>query len=116
MAQLRSLPADISVFAGRFGAFPAAQPEAFAYLWKAAPELDLDHVEIIPLTGGEARLARHFEAATVTALTRAAAAMEADTLLLLLPAAHDALEPPALPDLSAIGTFRGQVHRMDAAP
>jgi hypothetical protein len=111
MATLRRLPVDIAVYAGLFGAFPAAQPLVFAHLGDVAPDLDLDHVEVVPAAGGDARLAAHFDAATVTRIR--AAACDADTLVLLLPNAFDGPEPAqiASPRLRSLGSRRGQVRR-----
>lgn len=113
MALLRDLPAEITVFRGAFGAFPSAQPRVFALLWQIAPSLDLDHVEIVPARGAEPRLARYFDTATRDTLE--AATGPEDALILVLPAAHDGLDPPPLGDarLHRVGTFRGRVPRLD---
>jgi hypothetical protein len=112
MAELRSLPADITVFAGRFGAFPAAQPLVFAHLWDIAPDLDLDHVEVVPAKRAEPRLAAHLDEATINQLHDAAG--DADTLVLLLPDAYAGLRPPDLASehLRPLGSHRGQVRRL----
>jgi hypothetical protein len=105
----RDLPADIAVFAGDF----ASQPLAFAHLLDAAPDLDLTHVEVIRETP-ETRLGPYFEPATVIGIRTAAGPR--DTLILILPAAHDGPCCPvaATGRLSALGTFRGTVPRMVA--
>lgn len=106
----RALPAEITVLAGRFGAFPAAQPLVFAHLGDVAPALDLDHVEVVPVDGA-VRLAAYFEEGTRAALHRAAGG--ADTLVLVLPEAFEGLDPPPLtsPKLRDLGAFRGLVRR-----
>lgn len=108
---LRVLPAEITVLAGRFGAHPAAQPLVFAHLWDIAPDLDLGHVEVVPVDGGATRLAGYFDAATAAALIGSAA--RADTLVLVLPEAYAGLEPPALSSdrLEHLGVWRGRLRR-----
>ncbi len=112
---LRTLPADIAVLAGRFGAYPGAQPLVFAHLWDVAPDLDLGHVEVVPVAGGDARLAAYFDEGRRVALGQAADG--ADTLVLVLPEAWDGLEPPALGStrLRNLGTWRGQLQRQVGA-
>lgn len=111
MAAPRILPAEITVLAGRFGPFPTAQPLVFAHLWDIAPELDLGHVEVMPVEGGARRLAGYFEDALVAHLHGAADG--ADTLVLILPEAYAGLHPPPLASdrLTMLGAFRGQVRR-----
>jgi hypothetical protein len=110
MGAVRVLPAEITVLAGRFGPFPAAQPLVFAHLGDVAPGLDLDHVEVVPVDGG-ARLAAFFEEGTLSGLRQAAE--EADTLVLILPGAFEGLDPPPIAStmLRDLGTFRGLVRR-----
>lgn len=112
MAELRSLPADIAVFGGCFGAFPAAQPLVFAHLWDFAPDLDLDHVEVIPAEGAETRLAAYFDSAACARLRENAGS--ADTLVLVLPNAYEGMEPPDLTSerLTPLGSHRGHVRRL----
>jgi hypothetical protein len=111
MAGAHVLPADITVLAGRFGPFPSAQPLVFAHLAEIAPDLDLGHVEVIPVEGGARRLGGYFEDALVAHLHGAAG--EADTLVLILPGAYPGLYPPPLASdrLAVLGDFRGQVTR-----
>jgi hypothetical protein len=106
----RDLPADIAVFAGDF----ASQPLAFAHLLDAAPDLDLTHVEVIR-DPPETRLAAYFEPATVAAIRTAAGPR--DTIILILPAAHDSADCPLGPPahLTALGTYRGTVPHMVAS-
>ncbi|GAA5073163.1 hypothetical protein N0B44_15240 [Roseibacterium beibuensis] len=103
MARLARLPAEITVFAGDF----ASQPLAFAHLWDVAPELDFDHVEVIPRAGAEKRLAPFFDTATMARLT----AIAQDTLILVLPAAHASPDCPLgeTDRLTALGPLRGHV-------
>ena len=110
MAALRVLPAEITVLAGRFGPFPAAQPLVFAHLGDVAPALDLDHVEVVPVEGA-ARLAAFLEEGTLAAVRQTAG--DADTLVLVLPGAFEGLDPPPLasPLLRDLGAFRGLVRR-----
>ncbi|MDG4649494.1 hypothetical protein P6F26_13710 [Roseibacterium sp. SDUM158017] len=117
MAALRVLPADITVLAGRFGRFPAAQPLVFAHLWDVAPEIDPGHVEVIPAEGGTARLAAYFDAATIAGMQ--AGAGDADTLVLILPEAYEGIDPPAPGSdrMAVLGTFRGRLRRsLGSAP
>jgi hypothetical protein len=80
-------PISRSVFAGDF----ASQPLAFAHLLDAAPLLDLTHVEVIrdPRPRPASAL---FRAATVAAIRHRRG--ERDTLILILPAAHDSAACP----------------------
>lgn len=104
----RDLPADITVFAGDF----ASQPLAFAHVLDAAPELDLTHVDVIRDADPTRRLGLYFETSTVAAI-RDTAAMR-DTIVLVLPAAHDGPTCPLGPTehLTPLGTYRGTVPRM----
>ncbi|WP_025311875.1 hypothetical protein [Roseicyclus elongatus] len=106
MPRLARLPAEITVFAGDF----ASQPLAFAHLWDVAPDLDLDHVEVIPRANAAKRLAPYFDAATIARLT----AHPQDTLILVLPAAHATPDCPlgATDRLTALGPIRGQVPQL----
>ena len=114
MAALRSLPAEIAVFAGSF----ASQPLAFAHLLDVAPGLDLDHVEVIPLARAETRLAPYFEAGTIARLCRSAP--PGDTLVLVLPGAYPDLDCPlgGSTRLRPLGPLRGTIRRFvtDPAP
>jgi hypothetical protein len=112
MGQLRRVPAEITVLAGDFGPFPGAQPLVFAHLWDIAPDLDLDHVEVIPARGARARLEAYFEAPVIDRLEAATGAGEA--IVLILPAAFSGLEPPALPEhrLRPLGLHRGTVRHL----
>lgn len=103
------LPADITVHAGNF----ASQPDAFARLLAECPALDLGHVEVIrgdPLT----RLCARFDPQTADAVAAAAAGW--DTILLILPAAHEGLSCPlrASRALPFLGVWRGRVPHMVA--
>jgi hypothetical protein len=112
MGTLRRVPAEIAVHAGEFGPFPGAQPLVFAHLWDIAPDLDLDHVEVIPARGARARLEARFDAAVIDRLEAATGAGEA--IVLILPAAFAGLEPPALPEdrLRPLGLHRGYVRHL----
>jgi hypothetical protein len=103
-----NLPADITVFAGDF----ASQPLAFAHLLDAAPGLDLTHVEVIQDADPSKRLGQYFESATVATILNTAAAR--DTLILILPAAHDSSACPLGPTtlLTPLGSHRGTIARM----
>lgn len=116
MGSLHRVPAEIAVHAGDFGPFPGAQPLVFAHLGDVAPDLDLDHVEVIPARGARARLEVHFDAAAIERLE--ALTVEGETLVLILPASHAGLDPPALPQgrLRALGTHRGHVRRLVRTP
>jgi hypothetical protein len=107
----RDLPADITVFAGDF----ASQPLAFAHLLDAAPDLDLTHVEVVQHPTPDQRLGTYFDAATVAAIRGKAAAK--DTIILILPAAHDSAACPLglTGHLTPLGTYRGTVPRMVAS-
>jgi hypothetical protein len=112
MGRLVRVPAEITVLAGDFGPFPGAQPLVFAHLWDIAPDLDLDHVEVIPARDARARLTAHFDAGVVDRLE--AETGSGDAIVLILPAAHDGLAPPDLSDgrLRPLGARRGHVHRL----
>jgi hypothetical protein len=112
MADLRSLPAEITVLSGRFGPFPAAQPFVFAHLGDVAPGLDLDHVEVIPRKGGATRLAQHFDESAISRLSGLAG--DDDTFVLILPSAFEGLDPPPLASdrLRSLGNLRGTVRRL----
>jgi hypothetical protein len=103
------LPCDITVHAGHF----AGQPEAFAHLLTACPELDLGHVEVIRERPAQ-RLRARFDGDTADEIAAVGAAW--NTLVLILPAAYPGLDCPlrdtrALPYL---GTWRGHVPHMVA--
>lgn len=102
------LPADIAVFTGDF----ASQPLVFAHLLDVAPHLDLTHVEVIQ-SGFEARLKGYFDASVAAEL-----AEDAQTLVLILPAAHAGMDCPVTDTahLRALGTFRGVVPHLSATP
>ncbi len=103
------LPADIAVFKGDF----ASQPLVFAHLLDAAPDLDLDHVQVIQ-SKRALRLAAHFDPPTCATLEAASA----NTLVLILPAAFPGLSCPLARTrrLAPLGTFRGTVPHLSAAP
>ncbi|MDG3040899.1 hypothetical protein [Roseicyclus marinus] len=98
------LPCDIVVHAGQF----AGQPQAFAYLLTACPDLALEHVEVIrerPAT----RLRARFDPDTADEIAAAGGAW--NTLILILPAAYPGLDCP-LPDTPALphlGIWRGHI-------
>lgn len=106
----RDLPADITVFAGDF----ESQPLVFAHLLDEAPDLQLEHVEVIQGAAPLRRLQARFSAETAQALIQAAAPYE--TLVLVLPAAHVGLICPltASEHLVPLGVHRGTVPRMIA--
>ncbi|WP_224813647.1 hypothetical protein [Hasllibacter sp. MH4015] len=103
----RDLPADITVLAGEF----ASQPLVFAHLLDEAPNLDLTHVEVIQANHA-ARLAARFDAAQVAGLP------SDGTVVLILPAAHPGAECPIgdTAHLRRLGTFRGTIPHLSAAP
>lgn len=107
-----SLPAEIAVFAGCF----QSQPLAFAYLQDAAPDLDLDHVEVIRAADPRQRLRAHFGDEVIDTLTAQTDAM--DTIILILPAAYGGLNCPLIGSetLTALGAWRGVVTRLVAIP
>lgn len=111
----RRLPADIAVFAGSFGSGRAAQPLVFAHLLDQVPELDLDHVQVVPVAQATTRLGPYFDAVTIAALVRDAG--ERDMLILVLPSAHTGLHCPvsASDHLTPLGLRRGTVPRAVAA-
>lgn len=111
LTTLRVMPVDITVLAGRFGRFPAAQPLVFAHLWDIAPTLDLGGVEVIPLEGGTARIGAYFDVGAAARLI--SEARDADTIVLILPEAYDTLDPPAIASdkLRPLGSWRGEVRR-----
>lgn len=102
------LPADIAVFAGDF----ASQPLAFAHLLDVAPELRLDHVEVIQ-SRHQTRLEAYFEAIVAARLSDGAR-----TLILILPAAFDGDECPVsdTAHLTPLGVMRGTVPHLSVAP
>lgn len=55
-------PVEITLFSGTF----ESQPLVFAHLVDTAPELDLDHVEVICRQDPTARLSHYLDAAQVT--------------------------------------------------
>jgi hypothetical protein len=82
----------------------------------AAPDLDLTHVEVVQHPTPDQRLGTYFDAATVAAIRGKAAAK--DTIILILPAAHDSAACPLGPTtglLTPLGTYRGTVPRMVAS-
>lgn len=101
------LPCDIVVHAGNF----AGQPQAYAHVLAACPELDLGHVEVIrdrPAT----RLRARFEGDTADEIAVAGGAW--NTLVLILPAAYAGLDCPLddTPTLPCLGIWRGHVPHM----
>jgi hypothetical protein len=112
MGRLARVPAEITGLAGDFGPFPGAQPLVFAHLWDVAPDLDLDHVEVMPARDARTRLAVHFDADGIDRIETMTS--EADTLVLILPAAYAGLDPPDLAHgrLRALGPHRGHVRRL----
>jgi len=111
MTVLKRLPAGISVYAGDFGPFPAAQPLVFAHLWDVAPELDLDHVDVVDAATSSARLAAYFDTGEAERIEQAAAG--SDTIVLVLPAAWAGRDAPRLcgTRLRSLGVRRGHVRR-----
>ncbi|MCR9068566.1 MAG: hypothetical protein NXH79_06940 [Rhodobacteraceae bacterium] len=107
----RDLPADLAVFAGDF----TSQPVVYAHLLDSCPALDPGEVEVIQ-TARAARLGAFFHATTVAEIETAAGA--ANTLVLIKPDAFDDLTCPlnGTDLLRALGTWRGTVPRMVAAP
>ena len=101
------LPADIAVFTGDF----ASQPLVFAHLLDVAPTLDLTHVEVIQ-TNHRARLEAYFDTETARGFPHS------ETLVLILPAAHEGLACPVseTAHLRPIGTFRGTIPHLSEAP
>lgn len=112
MGRLARVPAEIAAFAGDFGPFPGAQPLAFAHVWDIAPDLDLDHVEVIPARGARARLEARFDRDVVARLE--AHTQNGETIVLVLPAAHAGLSPPEIPEgrLRPLGLHRGYIRRL----
>jgi hypothetical protein len=104
------LPADITVFAGEFD----SQPLVFAHLLDEAPDLLLEHVEVIRDADPTRRLAVYFDPRTIAAIKTAAHPYT--TLLLILPAAFDTLICPLVGSehLIPLGVHRGTVPRMVA--
>lgn len=102
------LPADIAVFTGDF----ASQPLVFAHLLDIAGDIDLSHVEVIQ-SGHLARLGAYFDATTAAQLAEGA-----KTLVLILPAAHEGVACPVAQTahLTPLGSFRGTVPHLSAAP
>jgi len=103
------LPCDIVVHGGNF----AGQPQAFAHLLTASPDLDLGHVEVIrdrPIP----RLGAYFD--SDTAVEIATAGEPWNTLALILPAAYPGLDCPLAdtPALTRLGVWRGHVPHMVA--
>jgi hypothetical protein len=111
----RELPADIAVFAGRFGGGSHAQPIVFAHLIDIAPTLDLDHVEVIPTAHAARRMSPYFDASAVAAL-EAKLDGDEDTLILILPSSFDGLSCPVgtSAHMRDLGMWRGRVPRMVA--
>jgi hypothetical protein len=103
----RNLPADITVLHGTF----ASQPLVFAHLLDVAPTLDLTHVEVIQ-TNHRARLEAYFDTETARDFPHS------ETLVLILPAAHEGLACPVseTAHLRPIGTFRGTIPHLSEAP
>lgn len=101
------LPADIAIFAGDF----QSQPLAFAHLLDAAPALDLTHVEVVQ-GGGTARLEARFGPEKAARIAERAAGW--NTIILILPAAYEALECPVgpTPQMQDLGHWRGTVPHM----
>lgn len=97
----RDLPADIAVFGGTF----ASQPLVFAHLLDVAPELELEHVEVIQ-SGHQARLEARFDGPVARDL-----AGRAQTIVLILPAAFSGMACPVTQTrhLTALGVHRGTV-------
>ena len=116
MGRLARVPAEITVLAGAFGPFPAAQPLVFAHLWDIAPDLDLGAVEVIPASGATTRLAAIFDDEVIARLTAAAEPQE--VFVLVLPAAYQGLAPPDLSStmLRPLGPHRGHVRHLVQDP
>jgi len=89
---------DITVYAGTF----ASQPLVFAHLWDAAPDLDLDHVDVICRVDPAPRL-RHYFAPDVVGQIGDALGLHT-TVVLFMSRAGDLAETEAL---TRIGTFAG---------
>jgi hypothetical protein len=87
----RDLPADIAVFAGDF----ASQPLAFAHLLDAAPDLDLTHVEVDPTSHARPTPRHLFRARDRRRDPQGR--RRRDTIVLILPAAHDSADCPLGP-------------------
>lgn len=102
-----NLPADITVFKGDF----ASQLLVFAHLLDVAPDMDLTYVEVIQ-SGHLARLRAHFDEATATKLADAA-----QTLVLILPAAHPGLTCPVAQTahFTPLGSHRGTIPHLSKA-
>lgn len=105
MAELRRLPAEIMVFTGRF----ASQPLAFAHLLDTAPDLNLDHVEVVAPANARKRLSPYFEDAAVTRILDGAGPGE--SIVLILPAAFagECCPLDATDHLAFLGALRGRV-------
>jgi len=105
MARLHRIPADITVFSGQF----ASQPLVFAHLLDVAPDLTLDHVEVIAPGTAARRLAPYFEADTAARVI--ADTPDDATLVLILPAAYPGPDCPIgkTDRLAPLGTLRGTI-------
>ena len=105
----RVLPADIAVFAGRF----ASQRLVFAHLLDLAPELDLDHVEVIEPGRAKTRLAPYFDPSQTVRLSQEVGKDE--SLVLILPSAYATMDCPVTGSelFHPLGMWRGQIVRLE---
>lgn len=106
-----NLPADITAFAGDF----ESQQLVFAHLLDIAPDLELEHVDVIQSDNPLVRLGVYFDVKTAANIV--AAALPYGTLVLVLPASYEGLICPVVGSehLIPLGVHRGTVPKMVAS-